>query len=432
MAGALQDASRRRGVRRTRQRLGVRWPSRGLAHFQDASRRRGAWRTRQRLGVRWPSTALAGAQTANEHTKNRGVSSFFIFHFPFKNRGLDRSATPGPKRQRTGALQDASRRRGVRRTRQRLGVRWPSTALAGAQLQTNTPKTVEFLHFSFFIFHLKIGGLIVWPRPGQSARGLAHSKTLRAGGACGERASVLECGGPPPLWLAPNCKRTHQKPWSFFIFHFPFKNRGFDRLATPGPKRQMAGALQDASRRRGVRRTRQRLGVRVALHRFGWRPTANEHTKNRGVSSFFIFHLKIGGLIVWPRPGQSARWLAHSKTLRAGGACDERASVLECVWPSTALAGAQLQTNTPKTVEFLHFSFFIFHLKIGGLIVWPRPGQSARWLAHSKTLRAGGACDERASVLECGGPPPLWLAPNCKRTHQKPWRFFIFHFPFSI
>ena len=72
------------------------------------------------------------------------------------------------------------------------------------------------------------GGWIALGRSGQSARGLAHAQTLRARGACGERASVLECGGPPPLWLAPNCKRAPQKLRSFFILHFPFfllKNR---------------------------------------------------------------------------------------------------------------------------------------------------------------------------------------------------------------
>ena len=66
------------------------------------------------------------------------------------------------------------------------------------------------------------GGWIALVRSGQSARGLAHARTLRAGGACGERASVLECGGPPPLWPAPNCKRTPQKLWRPFIFHSSF------------------------------------------------------------------------------------------------------------------------------------------------------------------------------------------------------------------
>jgi len=38
----------------------------------------------------------------------------------------------------------------------------------------------------------------------KSARGQAHSKTLRAIPASRERVSVLECGGPPPLFpLAP-------------------------------------------------------------------------------------------------------------------------------------------------------------------------------------------------------------------------------------
>ena len=40
------------------------------------------------------------------------------------------------------------------------------------------------------------GGWIALVRSGQSARGLAHAQTLRVRGACGERASVLECGGP--------------------------------------------------------------------------------------------------------------------------------------------------------------------------------------------------------------------------------------------
>src|ERR1700722_2193970 len=44
----------------------------------------------------------------------------------------------------------------------------------------------------------------------KSARGLAHSKTLRDELRVGFRASVLECGGPPPLF------RGHSSyPWAF-------------------------------------------------------------------------------------------------------------------------------------------------------------------------------------------------------------------------
>ena len=68
----------------------------------------------------------------------------------------------------------------------------------------------------------------------------------------------------------------------------------------------------------------------------------------------------------------------------------------------------------------------------GGLPVLARSGHSARGLAHSRTLRVREAYNERASVLECGGPPPLWPAPNCKRTLQKLWRPFILHSSFSI
>jgi hypothetical protein len=39
--------------------------------------------------------------------------------------------------------------------------------------------------------------------PSKSARGLAHSKTLCVGKAVVMRASVLECGGPPPLYSRP-------------------------------------------------------------------------------------------------------------------------------------------------------------------------------------------------------------------------------------
>ena len=56
------------------------------------------------------------------------------------------------------------------------------------------------------------GGWIALVRSGQSARGLAHAQTLRVSGACGERASVLECGGPPPLWPAPNCRPCQSVP----------------------------------------------------------------------------------------------------------------------------------------------------------------------------------------------------------------------------
>jgi len=36
---------------------------------------------------------------------------------------------------------------------------------------------------------------------GESGGGPPHSKTLRAHEGLGNRASVLECGGPPPLWV---------------------------------------------------------------------------------------------------------------------------------------------------------------------------------------------------------------------------------------
>jgi hypothetical protein len=36
----------------------------------------------------------------------------------------------------------------------------------------------------------------------KSARGLAQSKTLARGKECKEFRQVLECGGPPPLFMA--------------------------------------------------------------------------------------------------------------------------------------------------------------------------------------------------------------------------------------
>ena len=59
----------------------------------------------------------------------------------------------------------------------------------------------------------------------------------------------------------------------------------------------------------------------------------------------------------------------------------------------------------------------------------PMPGG---WIVVRSGPSASGACGKRASVLECGGPPPLWPAPNCKRTLRKPWGSFIFHSPFFI
>ena len=59
----------------------------------------------------------------------------------------------------------------------------------------------------------------------------------------------------------------------------------------------------------------------------------------------------------------------------------------------------------------------------------PMPGG---WIVVRSGPSASGACGKRASVLECGGPPPLWPAPNCKRTLRKPWGSFIFHSSFSI
>jgi len=51
--------------------------------------------------------------------------------------------------------------------------------------------------------------------PFQSARGLAHSKTLRVGRAAPNFRQVLDCGGPPPLF--PGCSAQfvfiHAHPW---------------------------------------------------------------------------------------------------------------------------------------------------------------------------------------------------------------------------
>ena len=46
----------------------------------------------------------------------------------------------------------------------------------------------------------------------QSARGQAHSTTLRAIPAFRESASVLECGGPPPLFPAAPINRPFVSP----------------------------------------------------------------------------------------------------------------------------------------------------------------------------------------------------------------------------
>jgi hypothetical protein len=53
-------------------------------------------------------------------------------------------------------------------------------------------------------------------RFGQSARGLAHSKTLRAVRMSQENACVLDCGGPPPLFPL-----TMSLRWSFGLFGWP-------------------------------------------------------------------------------------------------------------------------------------------------------------------------------------------------------------------
>ena len=58
------------------------------------------------------------------------------------------------------------------------------------------------------------GGWIALVRSGQSARGLAHAQTLRVSGACGERASVLECGGPTSRTTP---RRSHVRPCSFML-----------------------------------------------------------------------------------------------------------------------------------------------------------------------------------------------------------------------
>ena len=68
----------------------------------------------------------------------------------------------------------------------------------------------------------------------------------RGSGACGQRASVLECGGPPPLFSAPT------KLFAFFK-HIIVNSSSAEvrlfcgtlRVPPVPPKRQRAGALQD-------------------------------------------------------------------------------------------------------------------------------------------------------------------------------------------
>ena len=62
----------------------------------------------------------------------------------------------------------------------------------------------------------------------KSARGLAHSKTLRAREAMGIRASVLECAGPPALSsggrlsVLPHAQPAHTC-FSAILWHFERK-----------------------------------------------------------------------------------------------------------------------------------------------------------------------------------------------------------------
>jgi hypothetical protein len=118
--------------------------------------------------------------------------------------------------------------------RQRFGVRWPSTAF---------PEAAPHRHCGS-------------PSPGgtltkRQTTGALHDAAAPVG-THRPRVSVLECGGPPPLF--PEA-----------VPHWP------DDPPTPGgtlTKRQTAGALHDASRRPGVIVPAPAFWSAVALHRF--------------------------------------------------------------------------------------------------------------------------------------------------------------------
>jgi hypothetical protein len=126
---------------------------------------------------------------------------------------------------------------------------------------------------------------------------------------------------------------------------------------------------------------------------------------------------------------QSARGLAQSKTLRARRSRKIRASVLDCGGPPPLCPGQRslfgdraacfVQRRRRRQgygLNVKNHQGIVCGWVAGVWLACPRRGESARGLAHSKTLRARGSRSLRASVLECGGPPPLfpmdWLNRN--------------------
>jgi hypothetical protein len=98
----------------------------------------------------------------------------------------------------------------------------------------------------------------------KSARGLAHSTTLAPGTSAPCARSVLECGGPPPLYC------HGRLLMSGFTFYPPARRHGEVLVGKTSvwPQRQRAGALQDAGANFEGSAGAQRPEVRAALRRF--------------------------------------------------------------------------------------------------------------------------------------------------------------------
>ena len=72
---------------------------------------------------------------------------------------------------------------------------------------------------------------------GESGRGLPHSKTSRRQAGRRGRVSVLECGGPPPLWSGPSGKSNRRAGWACsHRRHRRQSSSGRDPIRSPGSR----------------------------------------------------------------------------------------------------------------------------------------------------------------------------------------------------
>ena len=169
---------------------------------------------------------------------------------------------------------------------------------------------------------------------------LPLSRRFAGRGAGGPRASVVECGGPPPLWnTARQAKRTtmvydRSMLQARAARRFPIatlSKKPMQVLVSKtgvGPQLQRAGALQDASRGAALADNAPASWSAAALRRFGIRP--GRPNVQPWFTTGVCYRREPRDVCPWQRPrrnqckcwlarpalGHSSRGLEHSKTLR--------------------------------------------------------------------------------------------------------------------